>query len=87
VGIATGINTIMRTVGGAFGSAVVTAILAAEVAASGLPRERGYTIAFVASSVAGVLAIAAAWLVPGLQRPAPPPPAPVAEREPAEVGP
>jgi EmrB/QacA subfamily drug resistance transporter len=86
VGIATGINTIMRTVGGAFGSAAVTAILAGQVAASGLPRERGYTIAFIASSVAGVLAIVAAWLVPGVSRPAPPAPEPAGEREPAGVG-
>ena len=54
VGIATGINTIMRTAGGAFGSAAVTAILTGSVAAdTGLPTEGGYTAAFVASVVVG----------------------------------
>jgi MFS family permease len=64
VGIATGINTIMRTVGGAFGAASGTAIIAAHVAAGGLPSERGYTIAFLASAVGGLLAIGAALLIP-----------------------
>jgi MFS family permease len=64
VGVATGINTIMRTVGGAFGAAGGTAIIAAHVSASGLPSERGYTIAFLASAAGGVLAIGAALLIP-----------------------
>ena len=65
VGIATGINTIMRTAGGAFGSAAVTAILAGSVAEdTGLPTEGAYTAAFVASVTVGVLAVLAAWLVP-----------------------
>jgi MFS family permease len=64
VGIATGINTIMRTVGGAFGAAGGTAIIAAHVARNGLPTERGYTIAFLASAVGGLLAIGAALLIP-----------------------
>jgi MFS family permease len=68
VGIATGINTIMRTVGGAFGSAAVTAVLAARIEpGSGLPLEGGYTTAFVLSTVAGLLAVLAAWLVPRLR--------------------
>jgi EmrB/QacA subfamily drug resistance transporter len=64
VGIATGINTIMRTVGGAFGSAGGTAIIAAHVTDNGLPAERGYTIAFLASAGGGALAIGAALLIP-----------------------
>jgi EmrB/QacA subfamily drug resistance transporter len=64
VGIATGINTIMRTVGGAFGAAGGTAIIAAHVARNGLPSERGYTIAFLASAAGGLLAIGAALLIP-----------------------
>jgi EmrB/QacA subfamily drug resistance transporter len=69
VGIATGINTIMRTVGGAFGSAAVTAVLAADIAPTGLPLESGYTTAFVLSTVAGLLAVLAAWLVPRFRAP------------------
>jgi hypothetical protein len=65
VGVATGINTIMRTAGGAFGSAAVTAILAGNIAAgSGLPTESGYTAAFLSAVVVGLLAVVAAWLVP-----------------------
>src|SRR5215210_3449460 len=65
VGIATGINTVTRTVGGAFGAAVATAILAGNtIPGSALPSESAYTAAFVISAVGGVLAIAAALLVP-----------------------
>jgi MFS family permease len=65
VGVATGINTIMRTVGGAFGAAVATAILTADTIAGGsLPTEGAYTAAFVLSSVGGVLAVGSALLVP-----------------------
>jgi len=63
VGIATGINTIMRTVGGAFGAAGATAIVTADTVA-GLPTEHGYTAAFAASAAGGVLAVAAALLIP-----------------------
>jgi EmrB/QacA subfamily drug resistance transporter len=65
VGVATGINTITRTVGGAFGAAVATAILTGQtIGGSSIPSEGAYTTAFVMSAVGGVLAIAAALLVP-----------------------
>ena len=64
VGIATGLNTITRTVGGAFGSAIATAILAGSVIGGGLPTEGAYTTAFALSSIGGVLAVGAALLVP-----------------------
>jgi EmrB/QacA subfamily drug resistance transporter len=65
VGVATGINTIMRTVGGAFGAAVATAILTGNTIDGGsFPSESAYTAAFVLSAVGGVLAIGAALLVP-----------------------
>ena len=65
VGVATGINTIMRTVGGAFGAAVATAILTGNTIGGGsLPSESAYTAAFVLSAVGGVLAVGAALLVP-----------------------
>ena len=64
VGIATGINTIMRTAGGAFGAAGATAILAAHTSASGLPTEQGYRVAFLAAAAGGLLAIGAALLIP-----------------------
>ncbi len=61
VGIATGINTVMRTVGGSFGAAAVTAILTASTIP---PTENAYTTAFAFSAVAGVLALIASRLVP-----------------------
>jgi EmrB/QacA subfamily drug resistance transporter len=65
VGVATGINTIMRTIGGAFGAAVATAILTANtIGSSGIPSEGAYTAAFVISAVGGLAAIAAALAVP-----------------------
>lgn len=69
VGIATGINTVTRTVGGAFGSAVATALLAASAASTGgLPTERGYTRAFAFSAAMAVLATGCALLVPRTTR-------------------
>jgi EmrB/QacA subfamily drug resistance transporter len=62
VGIATGINTVMRTVGGSFGAAAVTAILTAST--QPIPTEGAYTRAFAFSAVAGLLAFAASRLVP-----------------------
>ena len=65
VGIATGINTIMRTVGGAFGAAVATAILTGDtLAGTPVPAEGAYTLAFLVSAGGGVLAVCAALLVP-----------------------
>jgi EmrB/QacA subfamily drug resistance transporter len=64
VGIATGINTVMRTIGGSFGAAIATAILAASSGAGGLPTEGAYTAAFAFSAVAGLAAVGAALLVP-----------------------
>jgi len=68
VGIATGINTVMRTVGGSFGAAIATAILAGSTGVAGLPTEGAYTAAFAFSAVAGLAAVGAALLVP--RRPA-----------------
>jgi hypothetical protein len=53
----------MRTVGGSFGAAIVTAILTAGSGA--FPTESAYTTAFAFSAVAGVIALAASRLVPG----------------------
>ena len=65
VGVATGINTIMRTVGGAFGSAVATAILTGStLAGSPIPTEGAYTTAFILAACGGFLAFGAALMVP-----------------------
>jgi EmrB/QacA subfamily drug resistance transporter len=65
VGIATGINTVMRTVGGSFGAAIATAMLTGStIAGTPIPKEGAYTAAFVFSAVAGLLAFGAALLIP-----------------------
>ncbi|MGE4123254.1 MAG: MFS transporter, partial [Solirubrobacterales bacterium] len=65
-GEATGINTIMRTIGGALGAQVAASIVSGQVSPStGLPEEVGYTDAFVMSAVAMFVAFLAALLVPG----------------------
>ena len=65
VGIATGLNTVMRTVGGSFGAAAATAILtASEFPGSPFPTDGAYTGAFAFATAAGLLALGASRLVP-----------------------
>jgi MFS family permease len=69
VGIATGLNTVMRTVGGSFGAAAANAILtASEFPGSPLPTNGAYTGAFAFAAVAGLLALLASRLVPRPER-------------------
>ena len=63
-GVATGMNTIVRTIGGAIGSQVSAGIVTATLAASGLPTERGFTIAFASCAVALGLAFVVALRIP-----------------------
>jgi MFS family permease len=62
-GEATGMNTIMRTVGGAFGGQIAAAIVAHHTT-TGFPAESGFTTAFVMGSVAVGCAMLAATLIP-----------------------
>ena len=83
VGIATGINTIMRTVGGAFGAAIVTVLLTADtIGGSEIPTEHAYTEAFAISGVISVLALLAALAIPRPRRPSQ---APVGHAQPAST--
>jgi EmrB/QacA subfamily drug resistance transporter len=58
-GAATAINTIMRTVGGAFGSSIPASILAAHtIAGTALPSEHAFTVVFwVTAAVMGVAVV------------------------------
>lgn len=56
-GVATGMNTNIRSIGGAIGSAVATSLVVATMLPSGIPQEKGYVIAFAVSGV-GLLAAA-----------------------------
>jgi EmrB/QacA subfamily drug resistance transporter len=68
-GEATGMNTIMRTVGGAFGGQLAAVIVAEHVTAgSAFPDESGFTTAFVIGAVALALALVAAAAIPGRRR-------------------
>lgn len=70
VGIATGINTIARTIGGAAGAAVVSTVLTARLMPGTIvPVESGYTTAFVIAAAVSTLALLAALAVPRAPRP------------------
>jgi EmrB/QacA subfamily drug resistance transporter len=64
-GVATGMNTVMRTIGGALGSQIIASLLTANVAATGLPADSGFVVGFWIA--AGVLAVGvvAAIAIPG----------------------
>jgi MFS family permease len=65
-GEATGMNTIMRTVGGAFGAQIAAAIITNHVEpGTTFPTEGGFTAAFVLGAVSVAIAFAAATLIPG----------------------
>ena len=65
-GVATGINTIARTIGGAFGTQIAGSVIAASVVVSGgLPAAHGYTDAFAIITGLLVLATLAALAIPG----------------------
>ncbi|WFE30742.1 MFS transporter [Solwaraspora sp. WMMD791] len=69
-GVATGVNTIMRTIGGALGAQAGPVIVtSALVAGTSVPAESGYAVAFVVSAAVMAAAALAALAVPG-SRPA-----------------
>ncbi len=64
-GVATGMNAIMRTVGGAIGGQVAAAVLTGYVVANtGFPREAGYTLTFVLLAAALGLALLCVLAIP-----------------------
>jgi MFS family permease len=70
VGIATGINTVMRPIGGALGVAVATVLLTGHtIPGTTLATGGAYTAAFVMSGFAGLLSLGAALLVPPAAEP------------------
>jgi EmrB/QacA subfamily drug resistance transporter len=72
VGVATGINTIMRSLGGALGAQLVASLLTGKtIAGSTVPAEAAYTDAFIVAAVAAGLAMLAALAIPQTRRPAP----------------
>ncbi|MBO0693872.1 MAG: hypothetical protein J2P58_13295, partial [Acidimicrobiaceae bacterium] len=68
VGVASGMNANIRTIGGSIGAAVMGSIVTSEVGAGGLPTNSSYTAGFAFLTVAAVLATAACLIIPGTRR-------------------
>ncbi len=63
-GIATGMNTVTRTVGGAFGGAATASVLAGTVGASGFATDEGFTAAFALCAGALVIGVLVGLAIP-----------------------
>jgi len=64
-GVATGMNTVTRTVGGAFGGAAVASVLARTVpSGGGFPTEHAYVEAFVLCAVALLAGVVVGFAIP-----------------------
>ncbi|MFF0378457.1 MFS transporter [Actinoplanes missouriensis] len=84
-GAASGMNTNIRTIGAAVGTAVVSTVVTGHLQPSGLPAESGYTMAFLLLAVASAAAFAVALLVPSGRRAPAPAPVTLPELSPVEV--
>lgn len=69
VGVASGMNTNIRTIGGSIGAAVTGAIITSGMAHSGLPTGAGYTRGFFFLFIAGIATAAASLLIPNSSNP------------------
>lgn len=63
-GVATGMNAVTRTLGGAFGGQLAATLLASNLDASGVPTSSGFTLSFLMCLVALAAASAFAVTVP-----------------------
>jgi EmrB/QacA subfamily drug resistance transporter len=63
-GVATGMNTVTRTVGGGFGGAAVASLLAGTVGTSGYPTANGYTAAFGLCAIALAVGVLTGFAIP-----------------------
>jgi MFS family permease len=67
-GVATGMNSVLRTVGGALGAQISASLLAGDVNAAGDPTSGAYGLAFSACAAALVVSIVVGSLIPGRPR-------------------
>ena len=67
-GVAIGMNANIRTIGGALGLAVMTAIVTSSKGASGYPAESGFTTGFLLFGVIALAAGGVSFLIPGRKR-------------------
>lgn len=70
-GVASGMNTNIRTIGASIGTAVVSSVVTSHAGVQGLPAESGFTESFLILAAVSVAALAVATLVPTAHRPAP----------------
>ncbi|AEV86562.1 MFS transporter [Actinoplanes sp. SE50] len=85
-GVASGMNTNIRTIGASIGTALVSTVVTSHPGPRGLPAEAGYTEAFLLLAVASAAAFLVALLVPAGRKPAVrPTPVTVPELTPVEV--
>jgi MFS family permease len=63
-GVASGMNNVLRTVGGAFGGQIAATILASDVLASGLPTEEAFVRAFALCGLTTLIAFGATFAIP-----------------------
>ncbi|RAY10798.1 MFS transporter [Actinomadura craniellae] len=67
-GIASGMNTNIRTVGGSIGTAVTSSIVTGHLQPGGLPEESGFTHGFLLMAVISAATVAVALLIPATRR-------------------
>ncbi len=63
-GVATGMNAVTRTLGGAFGGQLAATLLASNLGASGIPNSSGFTLSFLMCLIALAAALGFAVAVP-----------------------
>jgi EmrB/QacA subfamily drug resistance transporter len=68
VGVASGMNANIRTIGGSIGAAVMATIVTSSLGADHLPKESGYTNGFAFLMVAALVAAAACLIIPSGRR-------------------
>ncbi|GGK80948.1 MFS transporter [Mangrovihabitans endophyticus] len=86
-GVASGMNTNIRTIGAAMGTAMVSAVVTAHQGPAGLPAESGYVTAFTLLAACSTAAAAVALLVPPSRRRRPSAPPATVGAAPAELTP
>ncbi|MEA2421453.1 MAG: hypothetical protein QOF55_552, partial [Thermoleophilaceae bacterium] len=63
-GVATGMNAVTRTLGGAFGGQLAATLLASNLASGGIPTSSGFTLSFLMCAIALAAALGFAVVVP-----------------------
>jgi hypothetical protein len=63
-GVANGMNTNIRTIGGAVGAAVLSSIITARMRPNGYPDESGYTHGWIVMAVLAAISVGVALTIP-----------------------